>query len=133
MTTGMSLRFEVFVADLEATVDFYTRVLGFAVAKDDRGGTPPYVSLERDRVHVGVVPSWEDVPASRRRPPTGVELVLEVDDLAQELARVGAAGWPLEEGLTRRPWGLVDVRLLDPDGHYLRITGRWGDGGGLGR
>ena len=32
--TGMSLRFEVFVADLEATVDFYSRVLGFAVAKD---------------------------------------------------------------------------------------------------
>ena len=40
--------------------------------------------------------------------------------------------WPLEEGLTRRPWGLVDVRLLDPDGHYLRVTGRPGDDGGLG-
>jgi DNA-binding PadR family transcriptional regulator/predicted enzyme related to lactoylglutathione lyase len=130
--TGMSLRFEVFVADLEATVDFYGRVLGFAVTKDDREGTPPYVALRRDHVHVGALQSEEDVPAHRRLPPAGVELVLEVDDLAQELARISAAGWPLHEGLTRRPWGLVDVRLLDPDGHYLRVTGRAGDSGGLG-
>lgn len=127
--TGMSLRFEVFVADLEATVDFYSRVLGFTVVKDDRTGTPPYVALARDHVHVGALESWEQVPAERRRPPTGVELVLEVDDLAQELCRIAAAGWPLLEGLTERPWGLVDVRLLDPDGHYLRITGRPGDDG----
>lgn len=132
-TGGTSLRFEVFVADLEATVDCYVRVLGFAVAKDDRGGTPPYVALRRDAVHVGAVESEAQVSAERRRPPTGVELVLEVDDLAGEAARIAAAGWPLEEGLTRRPWGLVDLRLLDPDGHYLRITGRAGDDGGLGR
>ena len=133
MPSGMSLRFEVFVADLDATVDFYARVLGFAVVKDDRAGTPPYVALERDDVHVGAVSSWEPVPPERRLPPTGVELVLEVDDLAHEVARVAAAGWPLQEGLTSRPWGQVDVRLLDPDGHYLRLTGRSGDDGGLGR
>jgi PadR family transcriptional regulator, regulatory protein AphA len=131
--TGTSLRFEVFVADLEATVDFYARVLGFTVAKDDRDGAPPYVALERDLVHVGALEAREPVPTSLRLPPMGVELVLEVDDLAQELARITGAGWPLHEGLTRRPWGLVDVRLLDPDGHYLRITGRQGDDGGLGR
>ena len=133
MPPGMSLRFEVFVADLEATVAFYAGVLGFALAKDDRAGTPPYVALVRDLVHVGVLESREPVPAERRLPPTGVELVLEVDDLAQEVARIAAAGWPLHEGLTRRPWGLVDVRLLDPDGHYLRVTGRPGDDGGLDR
>ena len=133
MPTGTSLRVEVFVADLDATVDFYGRVLGFAVVKDDRAGSPPYVALERDHVHVGAVASWEQVPPQRRLPPTGVELVLEVDDLAHELARIAAAGWPLHEGLTSRPWGLVDVRLLDPDGHYLRLTGRTGDDGGLGR
>jgi catechol 2,3-dioxygenase-like lactoylglutathione lyase family enzyme len=132
MPTGMSLRFEVFVADLAATVDFYVRVLGFAVVKDDRSGTPPYVALERDAVHVGAVAAWEPVLPERRLPPAGVELVLEVDDLAGELARITAAGWPLQEGLRRRPWGLVDVRLLDPDGHYLRVTGRSGDDGGLG-
>jgi len=57
-----------------------------------------------------------------RRPPTGVEVVLEVDDVLRERDRVVAAGWSLAEDLTRRPWGLVDFRLLDPDGYYLRVT-----------
>lgn len=132
MPTGMSLRFEVFVADLEATVDFYARVLGFTVTKDDRTGMPPYVALARDLVHVGAVAS-APVPAELRLPPTGVELVLEVDDVGAEVEAITTAGWPLHEGLTRRPWGLVDARLLDPDGHYLRVTGRAGDDGGTGR
>jgi len=130
MLPATSVRFEIFVADLEATVDFYVRVLGFAVVKDDRGGTPPYVSLQRHAVHVGAVTAPEEVPRGCRLPPAGVELVLEVDDLSQAVARIEAAGWPMQEGLTRRPWGLVDVRLLDPDGYYLRVTGRHGDDGG---
>ena len=55
-------------------------------------------------------------------PPTGIELVLEVDDLRAEHDRVVAHGWPIEEPLTDRPWGLTDFRVLDPGGHYLRIT-----------
>jgi len=58
------------------------------------------------------------------RPVTGVELVLEVDDLDEEHARVTVAGWPLAEDLADRPWGLRDFRLLDPSGYYWRITGR---------
>ena len=57
-----------------------------------------------------------------RRPPVGVELVLEVDDLDVDRARVDAAGWPVTEDITERPWGLRDFRLLDPDGYYWRIT-----------
>jgi catechol 2,3-dioxygenase-like lactoylglutathione lyase family enzyme len=55
---------------------------------------------------------------------TGVELVLEVDDLDAEHARVTAAGWPLAEDRAGRPWGLRDFRLLDPSGYYWRITSR---------
>ncbi len=50
--------------------------------------------------------------------------MLEVDDLDEEHARVTAAGWPLAEDLTGRPWGLRDFRLLDPSGYYWRITTR---------
>ncbi len=59
-----------------------------------------------------------------RRPPTGVELVLEVDDVVAERDRVVAAGWPLLEGLQDRPWRLSDFRLLDDSGYYLRVTSR---------
>jgi hypothetical protein len=54
----------------------------------------------------------------------GTETVLEVDDLAGERSRVAAAGWPVEEDVQRRPWGLTDFRILDPAGYYLRITSR---------
>lgn len=48
--------------------------------------------------------------------------MLEVDDIAGERAQVIEAGWPIEEDLTARPWGLRDFRILDPSGYYLRIT-----------
>jgi lactoylglutathione lyase len=61
---------------------------------------------------------------TERLPPTGVELVLEVDDVVDERDRVAGAGWPIKEDLQDRPWGLTDFRILDPAGYYLRITNR---------
>jgi lactoylglutathione lyase len=120
----MTLRFEIFPHDLEATVDFYTRVLRFVVVKDQRDEPQAYVYLRRGEVRVGVLRSEvPDLPAERF-PPSGVELVLEDDDVVGERDRVLSAGWPLEVDLQDRPWGLTDFRILDPSGYYLRITGR---------
>jgi predicted enzyme related to lactoylglutathione lyase len=120
----MTLRFEIFPADLDATVDFYLRVLRFALVRDERSGPEPYVALQRGEVRVGAAArSWPG-PVEHRRPPTGVELVLEVDDVLAEHAAVLSSGWPLEEDLRERPWGLRDFRLLDAAGYYLRITER---------
>jgi lactoylglutathione lyase len=120
----MTPRFEIFPDDLDATVDFYVRVLRFRLTADRRDQRDEYVSLQRGSVRVGaarrVVP---DVRAARL-PPAGVELVLEVDDVIAERDRVTAAGWPLAEDLQDRPWGLKDFRILDPAGYYLRITDR---------
>ncbi len=118
----MTLRIEIFPADLDATVDFYTRVLGFTLVRDQRDGSPGYVALERGRVRIGA--AYRDVRERQpeRRPPSGTEIVLEVDDLDTEYARVVAAGWPIEEDLTDRAWGLRDFRVLDPGGYYLRLT-----------
>jgi catechol 2,3-dioxygenase-like lactoylglutathione lyase family enzyme len=122
----MSARFEIFPDDLDVTVDFYTRVLGFRLTADRRDEPSPYVSLQRGGVRIGAVSS--DVPDARaaRLPPAGVELVLEVDDVGAERDQVIAAGWPLSEDLQDRPWGLTDFRILDPAGYYLRITQRAG-------
>jgi catechol 2,3-dioxygenase-like lactoylglutathione lyase family enzyme len=120
----MTLRFEIFPDDLDATVDFYVRVLRFRLTADRRDQRDEYVSLQRGSVRVGaarrVVP---DVRAARL-PPAGVEVVLEVDDVVAERDRVQAAEWPLTEDLQDRPWGLKDFRILDPAGYYLRITDR---------
>jgi lactoylglutathione lyase len=120
----MTLRVEIFPDDLDATVGFYTGVLGFAITKDQRAEASAYVSLERGSVQIGA--SRRAVPDVReaRLPPTGTELVLEVDDVAGERDRVAAAGWPVREDLTDHPWGLTDFRIVDPAGYYLRITSR---------
>jgi lactoylglutathione lyase len=120
----MTLRFEIFPADLDATVDFYTRVLGFSVTKDERTDPEAYVALRRGAVKVGALRREIAGAPAERRPPTGVEMVLEVDDVTAERDRVLAAGWPLEEDLRDRPWGMTDFRILDPAGYYLRITNR---------
>ena len=73
---------------------------------------------------IGAAARPEIAGRSQRRPVVGVELVLEVDDLEADRARVAAAGRPIEEDVSDRPWGLRDFRVLDPSGYYWRITNR---------
>jgi lactoylglutathione lyase len=120
----MTLRFEIFPDELDVIVDFYTRVLRFRLTADRRSEPDAYVSLQRGSVRVGAVRKSVPDARSMRVPPAGVELVLEVDDVAGERDRVVAAGWPLEDDIQDRPWGLTDFRVLDPAGYYLRITDR---------
>lgn len=117
-----TLRCEIFPADLDLTVDFYVRVLAFTLLRDERHDKVAYIYLRRGAVFVGALGVSGPAPDAARRPPVGVELVLEVDDLDAERERIVAAGWPLDDDLTEQPWGLRDFRLLDPDGYYWRIT-----------
>jgi lactoylglutathione lyase len=117
-----TLRCEIFPSDLDATVDFYVQVMAFGVVRDERASAHPYVALERGDVKLGAAARNEVSDREQRRPPTGVELVLEVDDLEVDRERVGQTGWPVVEDVTHRPWGLSDFRLLDPSGYYWRIT-----------
>ena len=120
---SMTLRIEIFPNDLGPTVGFYTGVLDFDLVRDESAAEAPYVALERGDVKLGAAARPDHRPdRDHRRPPTGVERVLEVDDVESELDRVRSRGWPIEEELTVRPWGLRDFRLLDPNGYYLRIT-----------
>ena len=119
-----TLRLEIFPGDLNATVRFYVDLLGFALVTDRRGDEQPYLALERDMVRIGAAARPGKGNPAQRRPPTGVEIVLEVDYLHAERDRIRHAGWPIEEDIVRRPWGLQDFRVIDPDGYYLRITHR---------
>jgi len=115
------LRCELFPQDLDASVDFYLDVLGFELERDERAASG-YVSLRLGDIVVGLLRAWSAAEPEHRKPPVGVELVLVVDDVVAARDRVRARAWPIAEDLERRPWGLTDFRLLDPDGYYLRIT-----------
>lgn len=116
------LRCELFPVDLDKAVEFYVGVMAFQVVRDERHSEAPYVALERGHVRLGLARRPDVTDRGQRRPPVGVELVMEVDDLSADRERIGSAGWPLVEDLTPRPWGLTDFRLLDPVGYYWRIT-----------
>lgn len=122
------LRCELFPSDIDGAVRFYVEVLEFEIVRDDRGATPSYVALSRGSVLLGLAQRYEVEDQTQRRPPVGVELVLEVANLAAAHQRVVSAGWPLAEDLTARPWGSVDFRVLDPAGYYWRITAGVGAG-----
>jgi catechol 2,3-dioxygenase-like lactoylglutathione lyase family enzyme len=112
----------MFPLDLDTFLEFYTKVLRFSVDRDERHTETPYVYLHRGAARIGAVPSWSPPSLEHRMPPTGVEIVLEVDDLEAERDAIVSLGWPLEEDVVDRPWGLRDFRLRDPDGYYLRFT-----------
>lgn len=124
----MRLRLELFVEHLDASVNFYERALGFQVARRE----PGYASLRRGDAELGLVPISR-LPARSAGPGFsqerlagdrggGVEIVLEVEDLAAAVDVVARAGFELVEPARERPWGLRDFRLTDPDGYYVRVT-----------
>jgi catechol 2,3-dioxygenase-like lactoylglutathione lyase family enzyme len=123
------LRLELFALDMRASIAFYTRVLGFDLARHEPSD---YASLRLGGVVLGVGPVAKlpeeggyfgrDIATLRRG--LGVEIVIEVDDVEGCHDRVASSGHPILESLQDRPWGLRDFRISDPDGYYLRITSR---------
>jgi lactoylglutathione lyase len=123
----VTLRLELFVGDLPRSLDFYLRVLDFERAAERPGG---YTPLVRGSVRLALNHHSElgaDHPIrwdGDARPGRGVEIVLEVDDVEAVYRHVVSENWPRSAELTRRPWGLMDFRVVDPDGYYWRITSR---------
>jgi lactoylglutathione lyase len=128
MARQMTIRFELFVADRDKSVDFYTSVLGFEVNRLEES----YASLTCGYVTLGLgrqaeLPESGDGPGFTqerlaRETGAGVEIVLETPDLDALYERVRRSGYPLAAPMQDRPWGLRDFRVADPDGYYLRIT-----------
>ncbi|MDQ3855078.1 MAG: VOC family protein [Chloroflexota bacterium] len=126
--TGMGLRLELFVRDLDASLAFYCRVLGFELVRRE----PGYASVRCGGVTFGLGPISRLPPKDgyftqarlEEDRGAGVEIVLEVNDVTAYHERVTGFGYPILHELQRRPWGLTDFRIADPDGYYLRITSK---------
>jgi lactoylglutathione lyase len=125
------LRLELFVHDVGRSVEFYRRVLGFEVVAASGGNDEQdYVAIRLGDAVIGLaraeilpddhpVARHDGTPAGR-----GVEIVLEVHDVDAAFERAQRSGVARSSPLTAQAWGLVDFRVVDPDGYYLRVTGR---------
>jgi catechol 2,3-dioxygenase-like lactoylglutathione lyase family enzyme len=116
-----SLRIEIFPADVDVTTSFYQR-LGFQVA-GQHDGPPRYASLRLGAVRIGVCEA-DRVDPARRAYPAMTEIVIDVDDVQATRDAIVEQGIEPTEDLRAREWGLTDFRVTDPDGYYLRFTGR---------
>jgi catechol 2,3-dioxygenase-like lactoylglutathione lyase family enzyme len=125
--TGMFLRLELFVDDLDAAVAFYRDGLGFIVSRRD----PDYAVMSQGQVTLGLglksgvsVGHYFAPEITTERRGLGTEIVLEVDDVQAAYDAFVDAGYTAMGTPTERSWGLTDFRVADPDGYFVRITSR---------
>ncbi|MCW2508333.1 MAG: gloA [Modestobacter sp.] len=101
--------------DLGRSHAFYGDVLGLAVYREFGA-----------RDHRGVVyflgNGLLEVSGHAEEPPAGLELWLQVRDVAREEERLTAAGVTISRPPRREPWGLVEMWIGDPDGVRIAVV-----------
>lgn len=129
----MELHVEFFVEDLVRSREFYTRVLGFTIARQKVDG---FTELRRGSATLALNSlkilnqDHPARPAPNERIARGVEIVLITEDLEACYDHVLASRWPVSTPLTEQPWGMTDFRVIDPDGCYIRVTAPRGSAAG---
>ncbi|MER3316943.1 MAG: VOC family protein [Allomuricauda sp.] len=124
-----TLRLEIFTSDMQKSVNFYTGILGFTMEGEQINYS--YQPVKRGNVIFGIGPLSKLSDDHHFNPNLnniqkgyGVEIVLEVDNVAEVYEKVKSSGYPVDVPLTTQSWGLTDFRVVDPDGYYLRVTSK---------
>lgn len=99
------------VVDLQRSIDFYTRVMGFELGWT--AGEPlDRASFCRDSIEIIV--EVDPVPARG-------QTYIQVTGVDEYLLRITAAGAHVKVPLADRFYGMRDGRVVDPDGNELHI------------
>jgi catechol 2,3-dioxygenase-like lactoylglutathione lyase family enzyme len=111
------------VASIEATVEFYTRVLGMEVMTFGAGRTALAFGTSKINLHQA---GKEFEPKALRPTPGSADLCLIVeDDIAEILAELAAAGVPVEQGPVERTGAagpIISCYLRDPDRNLIELS-----------
>lgn len=105
-------------ADFSTAVDFYERALGLVRYRE--WGHAPH----RGVVYFlggGFLELTERAAGAAHEPPRGVRLWLQVADAQAARDELAAAGVAIAEEPERKPWGLVEFTVHDPDGLPLVV------------
>lgn len=111
------------VASIDATVDFYTRVLGMTVVSFGAGRTALTFGTSKINLHEA---GHEFEPKAARPTPGSADLCLIVDEgVDQVMAELADAGIAVEEGPVRRTVAtgpIVSCYLRDPDDNLIELS-----------
>lgn len=111
------------VADIAATCDFYTRVLGMEVVTFGQGRKALTFGDQKINLHEA---GKEFEPKAARPTPGAIDLCLILDgSLEAAAAHLRAEGVTIEEGPVARTGALGPIRSLyfrDPDGNLIEVS-----------
>ncbi len=117
---------QLFVADVEASVEFYTRKLGFS-AVFTYGEPPFYAQVKRDAARLNlrcVEHPLIDPELRDREDLLSVSVTVDsADDIKQLFLELQAAGVTLHQTLRKEPWGAKTFIVKDLDGNLLLFAG----------
>jgi lactoylglutathione lyase len=124
MDMTVNMRLELFVKDLQRSVDFYRNVLQLELSSQNENSAV----FKAENLHLLL--TQEDVLSSNHyfkeiknaRKGIGVEIIFVVPDVQSYYQRICEMQIEVESELKQQEWGMTDFRLIDPDGYYLRIT-----------
>ena len=110
------------VADVEATLDFYSRALGMEPEAFGDGRRAVRFGEQKLNLHrCGA----EIEPHARRPTPGSADLCFVVDALDEVLDELHELGIPIEEGPVDRTGALGPIRSVyvrDPDGNLVELA-----------
>ena len=117
---------QLFVADIQASCDFFSRMLGLEIAF--MYGDPPfYAQVFRDAARINLrhvdAPPFDSALREREDLLSAVVTLGSVEDIQALFQEYQAAGAPLHQELRREPWGAHTFIIKDPDGNLLLFAG----------
>ena len=115
---------QLFVSDIGASCEFYTKRLGFTVAFT-YGQPPFYGQVFRDGARLNL--RYLDEPAIRPELQDREHLLsasISLDDAKPLFLEFQAAGVVFHQGLKTEPWGARTFVVRDPDGNLILFAGR---------
>ena len=111
------------VSDLDKSIQFYTKGLGFSVTdRMEEKGKLLGVTLEGGGARLGL--SQDDFAKGRDRVKgVGMRLYLETEqDIASLARQAKSVGIPLDSEPAKLPWGPMGFTVTDYDGFKLTIA-----------
>lgn len=112
------------VGNLEASLDYYSKVLGFAVEERFPDPDGEIVGAVVRAGKAALLLGQDDWAQGRDRPKgVGFRLYCPTHQNVDELAAaIKARGGELAQEPTDQPWGARDFSVVDPDGFKISIS-----------
>jgi catechol 2,3-dioxygenase-like lactoylglutathione lyase family enzyme len=112
----LSSRFMLHPRDFDRSVAFYRDILGLHPMREFGKGDSSGIVFFLGGGYLELTDRQVEPPAS------STEIWLQVRDVRQAEQELRAAGVAIIESAVDKPWGLIELRVTDPDGLVLILV-----------